>query len=430
MKNTGISLYDALIKSGASVSEDQKSFLNALDESLKARQADSDETLSASMKAALAEAMGALEKDKDGKVIPFATKLAEIAEALEKMEKTNTDLISEKTRYQLNKFVKDNFDAIKDAIKHGKDGMPEFNFKAISKAAAMFTTTSAVTNGTGVGLPLVENYLVENDIAVIRYPENFILDVIPNRQVAKVPSEVVKTEQATAEGAVAVVAEGGTKPLTSDTFVRNRTLRKKYAGRIEWTEEFEMDNEMLFAEIVRMFEDKVIRAWQDGIISTIQTNAVAYTSSVFDGTFVKADNALAVVAGQSVIQGMYFTPNVVIMNPSDIFTAMFTQDTEGRAELKPYIVNNNGSYSINGMRVFASYKIAQGTALIGDSSVYQEWHSDFIFRVGTYNDQFIKNLKTAIGEVFSLLRIANNEKPAWMVLDLEAVREDITIVTP
>lgn len=226
------------------------------------------------------------------------------------------------------------------------------------------------------------------------------------------------------------MAEGGTKPLTSDTFIRNRTLRKKYAGRIEWTEEFELDNEMLFAEIVRLFEDKVIRAWQDGIISTIQTNAVAYTSSVLDGTFVSPDNALAVIAGQSVIQGMYFTPNVVIMNPSDIFAAMFTQDTEGNPQIKPYIVNNNGVYSINGMRVFASYKIAQGTALVGDSSVYQEWHSSFIFRVGTYNDQFIKNQKTAIGEVFSLLRIANNEKPAWMVLDLDAVKTDLEVVTP
>ena len=428
MKNQGISLVEALKKQGGALEPEQEKFLNALDEALKARQADNDESYSSSFKAALAEQLGAIEKDEAGNVVPFATQLKNIAEALEKMEKVNTELIGEKEKFQLKKYVRDNHKSIVEAIKNGKD-LPEFEFSAL-KAAAMFTTTSAVTNGTGVGLPLVENYLVENDIALIRHPENFILDVIPNNQIAKVPSEVVRTEQATEEGAVAVVAEGGTKPLTSDTFIRNRTLRKKYAGRIEWTEEFEMDNEMLFAEIVRMFEDKVIRKWQDGIISTIQTNAVAYTSSVFDGTFVKPDNALAVVAGQSVIQGMYFTPNVVIMNPSDIFTAMFTQDTEGRSELKPYIVNNNGSYTINGMRVFSSYKIAQGTALIGDSSVYREWHSGFIFRVGTYNDQFIKNQKTAIGEVFSLLRIANNEKPAWMVLDLDAVKEDITIVTP
>lgn len=427
MKNTQISLLEALKKQGGTLEPDQEKFINALDEALKARQADTEETYSASFKAALEETMGAIEKDDNGKIVPFATQLKNIAEALEKMESFKTDLIGEKEKFQLRKYVRENHKEIVDAIKNGKD-LADFEFSAI-KAPAIFTTTSAVSNGTGVGLPLVENYLVENDIALIRHPENFILDVIPNSQVAKVPSEVVRTEQATEEGAVAVavVAEGGTKPLVSDTFIRNRTPRKKYAARIEWTEEFEMDNEMLFAEIVRLFEDKVIRAWQDGIITTIQTNAVAYTSSVFDGTFVKADNALAVIAGQSVIQGMYFTPNVVIMNPSDIFTAMFTQDTEGRSELKPYIVNNNGSYSINGMRVFSSYKIAQGTALIGDSSVYREWHSSFIFRVGTYGTQFIENKKTAIGEVFSLLRIANNEKPAWMVIDLDAVKADITV---
>ncbi len=428
MNGKNISLIDALKKAGASIEPDQEKFLDALDTALKARQADTDETYSASFKAALAEQMGAIEKDEKGAIVPFAERLKNIAESIEKMEKHNTSMIGEKEKFQLKKYVRENHKSIVEAIKSGKD-LPAFEFTAL-KVAAMFTTTSAVSNGSGVGLPLVENFLVENDIAVIRHPENFILDVIPNTQISKVPSEVVRTEQVTEEGAVAVVLEGGTKPLTSDTFIRNRTLRKKYAGRIEWTEEFEMDNEMLFAEIVRMFEDKVIRAWQDGLITTIQTNAVAYTSSVLDGTFVKPDNALAVIAGQSVIQGMYFTPNVVIMNPSDIFAAMFTQDTEGRTDIKPYITNVNGVYGINGMRVFASYKIAQGTALIGDSSVYREWHSGFIFRVGTYGTQFIENEKTAIGEVFTLLRIAENEKPAWMVIDLEAVKTDLEIVTP
>jgi len=425
MNNKNISLIDALKQAGADVSEEQKAFLNAVDVALKARQASTEESYSEAMKAAISEAVGALEKDKDGTVIPMATKLSEIAASLEKMEKMNTKVLGDKEKYQLKKYVKDNHEAIVKAIKNGTD-LPEFTFKA----AAIFTTTSAMTNGSGVSLPLVENFLVEDDIARIRYPENFILDVIPNRQVAKVPQQVIRTEQATAEGAVAVVAEGGTKPLTSDTFIRNTTLRKKYAGRIEWTEEFEIDFEMLFGEIVRLFEDKVIRAWQDGIIATIQTNAVAYTSSVLDGTFIVPDNALAVVAGQSVIQGMYFTPNVVIMNPSDIFATMFTQDAEGRPQIKPYIVNTNGSYTINGMRVFASYKIAQGTALVGESGVYQEWHSEFIFRVGTYGTQFIENKKTAIGEVFSLLRIANNEKPAWMLLNLAAVKADLEVVTP
>lgn len=423
MKNTGITLVEALKKQGGTLEPEQEKFLNALDEALKARQADSDESYSASFKAALAEQMGAIEKDESGKIVPFATQLKNIAETMEKMEKQQAQTLTEKSRFQLKKFVKDNHDAIVKAIKSGED-FEGFTFSAV-KAAAAFTTTNAVSNGT-VTMPIVENYLVENDIAVIRHPENFILDVIPNRQVAKVPQQVIRTEQATEEGAVAVVAEGGTKPLVSDTFVRTTTLRKKYAGRIEWSEEFEMDNEMLFAEIERMFEDKVIRAWQDGLIATIQTNATAYTTSVLDDTFPVPDNALAVIAAQSVIQGMYFMPNTVIMNPSDLFATLFTQDTEGRPLLKTYIADGR----VNGMRLFSSYKIAQGTALVGDSNVYQEWHSDYIFRVGTYNDQFIKNQKTAIGEVFSLLRIANIDKPAWMVLNLATVKAALQKPTP
>lgn len=171
------------------------------------------------------------------------------------------------------------------------------------KAAAAFTNSSAVTNGCGVGLPLVENYLVENDIALIRHPENFILDVIPNSQVAKVPEEVIRMERLTEEGSRCGCCRRRRQPLVSDTFVRNRTLRKKYAGRIEWSEEFEMDNEMLFAEIVRMFEDKVIRQpGKDGLISTLQTNAVAYTMSVRRHFRDARQRALAVIAGQSVIQ--------------------------------------------------------------------------------------------------------------------------------
>lgn len=415
MNGKNITLIEALKKAGASIEPDQEKFLSALDEALKARQADTDESYSASFKAALAEQLGAIEKDEKGNIVPFASQLKNIAETMEKMEKQQASAIADKTRFQLKKFVKDNHDAIVKAIKNGEE-FEGFTFSAV-KAANSFTSASAMSNGT-VTLPLAENFIVENDIAVIRHPENFILDAIPNKQVAKVPQQVIRTEQATEEGAVAVVAEGGTKPLTSDTFVRTTTIRKKYAGRIEWSEEFELDNEMLFAEIERMFEDKVIRAWQDGLITTIQTNAVAYTTSVFDDTFPVPDNALAVIAGQSVIQGMYYMPDTVIMNPSDLFATLFTQDAEGRPLDKTYIKDGK----INGMRVFSSYKIAAGSALVGESSVYQEWHSDYIFRVGTYNDQFIKNQKTAIGEVFSLLRIANIDKPAWMLLNLATVK--------
>ena len=416
-------LRKALEANGATLDENQIKFVASFEAALEERSKVEKEEYSTSIHEALRSVVGAEEKNEKGETVTIAEQIRSIAEAMEKIEKSNTRSLNDGEKFQLRKMVTEKHKEICDAIRTGQDFEITFSAK---REAAMFTTTSAVTNGSGVVLPLIENYEVENDIAKIRYPENFILDVIPNAQVAKVPAEIIRTEQATAEGAVTVVAEGGTKPLTSDTFVRNHTLRKKYAARIEWTEEFEMDNEMLYTEILSLFEDKVIRAWQDGLIATMVTNATAYTTSVLDDTFVLPDNGLAVIAGQSVIQGMYFTPNVVIMNPSDIFAAMFTQDTDGNPQVKPYMtIGNDGVVRINGMRVFASYKVTQGTALVGDTSVYRERHSGFILRFGTYNDQFIKNEKTAIGEVFSILRIAANEKTAWMVLDLDAVKASL-----
>ena len=59
MNGKNIKLIDALKKAGASIEPEQEKFLEALDEALKARQVDTDESYSASFKAALAEQMGA-----------------------------------------------------------------------------------------------------------------------------------------------------------------------------------------------------------------------------------------------------------------------------------------------------------------------------------------------------------------------------------
>lgn len=410
-----LNLRSALEKNGATLDENQIKFVSAFELALNERSKSENETYAKSMQEALRSVVGAEEKDKDGNVVTIASQIRNIAEAMEKIETSQVRSLSNKEKFQLRKMVTEKHTEIVEAIRSGNDFSIEFSAK---RAAAKFTASSAVANDTGVLLPLNENFEVENGIAKIRYPENFILDVITNAQVSKVPQQVIRNEQATAEGAVAVVAEGGTKPLTSDTFLRTITTRKKYAGRIEWTEEFEMDNDMLFNEILMMFEEKTIRAWQDGLIATIITNAVAYTTSVLDDTLVVPDNGLAVIASASVINGMNFNANTILMHPSDIVTTMFTQDTLGNSRLLPYMQNG----TINGMRVIASNKITLGNAIIMDSTVYRELHSGFILRFGTYSDQFIKNEKSAIGEVFSLLRIAKNDLPAVMYISLSAVR--------
>ena len=381
-----LNLRSALEKGGATLDENQIKFVSAIENEMNERAKKQEETYSNSLNEALRSVLGAQEKNAKGETVTVAEQLRNLAEGLEKVEKNNVRQISNVEKFQLRKMVKEQHKDICEAIRNGNDLEISFNAK---RAAAIYTAATAVANDTGVLLPLNENFEFESEISKIRYPENFILDVISNRQVARVPQQIIKNEQATAEGAVALVAEGGTKPLVSDTFLRTLTLRKKYAAHIEWTEEFEVDNELLYNEILMMFEEKVVRFWNNGLIGTIVSNGTAYTTSVMDDTLVIPDNGLAVIAAQSVINGMNFNADTVLMHPSDIVTTMFTQDTEGNSRLLPYMQNG----AINGMRVVSSNAITLGTAIVMDSSVYREMHSDFILRFGTYNDQFIKNQK-------------------------------------
>lgn len=405
-------LRSALEKTGATLDENQIKFVSAFENALNERAKAQDEAYSASMQEALRSVIGAQEKDENGNIVNIATQIRNLAEALERTEKSQIRKMDDKEKFQLRKLIEDNATNIRSAIKNGTELELEF------RAAAKFTAATAVANDTGVLLPLNENYEFEEGVVRLRYPANFVLESISNRMVSKVPQQIIKNEQATQEGAVAVVAEGGTKPLISDTFLRTLTVRKKYAGHIEWTEEFEMDNERLFNDILDMFEKQVLRAWNAGLLADIVANGTAYTTSVLDDTLVVPDNALACIAAQSVINGMNFNADTVYMHPSDLVSTAFTQDVDGNFRIKPYLMDGK----INGMNVYANNGVTLGTAVVMDSSIYKEQHGGFILRFGTYDDQFIKNEKSAIGEVFSILTVAKNQKPGVMAITLATVK--------
>lgn len=414
-----IDLLKALKDQGVQIEEGQDVVLNELSKAIEESLKTQGTTFEKALQDALKERLGEAEKDDAGNVVSMMTQLKNIAEQVDKLSTNRLSKMTAKGKYQLRKLVKDNHKEIVQAIKDKKE--LKFEFNAILKVAAMhMTDNDTVSNADGVDFPATDNFEIDNEIAVIRLPENFILNAIPNNLVGKVPAQRFRKEQQTTQGAVAVTAEGAVKPLVQYIFVRTVTTRSKYAGRIEWTEEFEMDFEMLFRDIVRLFEQDVIRAWQDGILASMISEASSYVSSTLDDTLVAPDNGLAIVATQSQIQALNYNPDTVVMNPADLVATLFQQNADGDLKAAPYI--NTSTNTINGMRLFASNKMDQGDALVGDSRVYQETHSGFILRTGQYGNQLIENEYTAIGEVFSLLSIAEIDKVAWVSIDLAAVK--------
>ncbi|WP_176131324.1 phage major capsid family protein [Elizabethkingia anophelis] len=300
----------------------------------------------------------------------------------------------------LRETIKEKHQDFIDAFKSNKD----LNI-VISKAPAMhMTNNGTVTNVDGLNYPVSDNFSISGDIAYIRIPENFILGLIRNRQKEKVPATNIKMEQVATEGAVAVTAEGAVKPLLQYKFKRTSTSRKKYAGRIEWTEEFEMDFEELLASIVKMFERDVLTDWQDGLIEIMEANATAYLGSVLDGTLVNPDNGLAVIAAITQIRALNYIPDYAVMNPQDVTAAVYTQDNNGNFALKPYI--DAAGNRIEGVKLVQSNKMPVGQFIVGDFNIYDEVHSGFIMRKGYYGEQFIENENTLVGEVFSILNAA------------------------
>ena len=343
-----------------------------------------------------------------------------IKEDLSVMKESLKGGVTEMIKNQMYNVIKENHAKIVEAVKEKKD-FPEFAFNV---AAMHMTNNGTVSNVSGLNFP-ASTFEVDNDIFMIKVPENFILRVIRNSQRAKVPQTVIKTQQVPSEGAVAVVAEGAVKPLLQYKFQRTSTSRKKYAGRIEWTEEFEMDFEALLDAIVDMFERDVITAWQDDLINIITTNATAYVSSSLDGTLVSPDNGLAIVAAAQKVKALGYTPNFVLMNPVDIDAAVYTQDADGNFQLKPYI--DASGNRIAGITVIPSLKIDEGTALVGDFSIYKEIHSAFIMRRGQYGDQFIENEYTLVGEVFSVLNAAPASYTGIININLATVKAALKV---
>lgn len=388
--------------------EDQEKYMAA-------KETHDTEVREKALKAAL-EPLGVSVKTIEDAQKATSTDIDAIKETVKSIEEAQKSKITPELKNFLHSIVKERHQEFIDAFKN------EGDLKiVVTKVAAMhMTNNGTVSNISGLTAYPTGSFEIDNEIAYIRVPENFVLNVIRNSQRVKVPNQIISRQQVATEGAVAVVAEGAVKPLLQYKFQNVSTSRKKYAGRIEWTEEFEMDFEALLDAIINLFERDVITAWQDGIIDVIDANATAYVSSSLDGTLPLPDNGLAVIAAAQQIRVLGGVPDYVWMNPVDIDSAVYTQDVDGNFQLKPYI--DASGNRIAGLTVVASLKIDAGTALVGEFGIYKEIHSGFIMRRGQYGAQFIENEYTLIGEVFSILQVAPANLPFVVKINLATVK--------
>lgn len=316
-------------------------------------------------------------------------------------------------RYALRRKLEEKKDDIKRALAARSPWSLEFRAR---RDSALMTNATVLTGATAINSM---NIFDDMDVAVVQYPKNFILDAISARQVEKVPEYMRwKEETANGGGAVAVTAEGVEKPLVDYKFVWKNATRKKYAGRIEFTEEMQMDLEQLYIRILSMFEDQVLRAWHDGVLADVIAWAPAYTSSSLDGKIVAPSVYHVIGAMKAQIAANNYNADVLVMNPGDAALALYLQDNNGSQQFIPE------SLQFGGLQPFITNSITSGNILVGQRSIVKEQHGSLIIRNGQYGNQLIENEYTVIGEVFSILQLPTISKNSWCydaIGDVEAL---------
>lgn len=336
-----------------------------------------------------------------------------LAQKVDEVEAKAKRGFSNEEKYKLRSLLEGKKEEIQRAAKGGTPW--EIEFKAKRAASAMMQTSTILTGASAVN---TVNYFDDLEIAIFRYPANFIIDVIGGVQVSKVPQTWQWKEETTSgEGRVGATNEGAAKPLIDKKFLWKYATRKKFAGRIEMTEEVEIDFEQLVMDVTRMFERDVIIAWHDSVLSEIIAWVPAYTSTALDGTIVKPTVYSCIGALKLEVQDNNYEADVVLINPGDAAEAIYLQDVDGNQQFIPV------ELQYGGLRPIVTNKVVPGTVIVGDSKLIQEKHSNFILRKGVYGDQFIENESTIVGEIFSILKLATEYKNGWVKGEIATVKQ-------
>jgi len=403
----------------------KEDFMKIVRSKAKETLTEQDENFFGSIGEAVESAMNAESVERSKQLGELAKKLGAVPEGetmadVVRNMATQIDLLEKKAergftgaeKYKLKSML----EAKKDDIQRARQGGNPWSieFKAKRAASALMTTATVLTGGAAVNNP---NVFDDMEVTVIEYPKNFILDGINSRQVAKVPQTVARKEQlAVSDGAVAATGEGVAKPLTDKLFTWKYDTRKKYAGRMEMTEEVEIDFDQLLLQIISMFEDDVLRAYQNGVLADIITWADTYVSTGLDGTIANPTVHTVIGAGVLHIRNFNYEPDVIFISPTDVAKMTYTQDNNGNQMFIPE------AFQFAGLTPFVSNQITAGKVLIGTRRTVKEQHGNLIVRKGVHGDQFIENESTIVGEIFSVLSLPTQSQTSWLYMDVATVQ--------
>jgi hypothetical protein len=288
-----------------------------------------------------------------------------------------------------------------EAIKQIPNSTSRLRIKLPSANKAL-VLRSAITNNTG-GMYL-------NDVGQLQWIGGGISNLFTHVPVGPDSNGVIRyRDQSTATMNAAETAEGAQKPESVYAWTQYVLPIEKIAVSIPVSKEAWMDINIIKDEInTLMNRDLMLREnlqLYSGDGNTPNLKGVYTSAGAFDNTGIAGtiDDAnifdLIAAVRMSIMKagGGKYNPNIVLMNPSDIYRYKVQKAADGHYVMPPF-VGPNGQV-IDGMRVIEDANVTANSLVVGDFNYGKIYDLEGVtIDMGYVNTQFIENEFTILAE--------------------------------
>lgn len=310
------------------------------------------------------------------------------------------------------------YDELVKAIKEKKSG---YSIKAVSEHTAgdIHMTDNVMTTTTGAQLE--ERVGTNDQVFMKRRGKQYIHDIANVTVVDSVPEVYTFYEEGDEKGAIAVVTENGLKPQVHLSLVKNQVEYQKAAGYIVVTEEVMKSRPRAWAQIQRLFSDKVWRDYETLLTTEMLNNATGYVNTAFDDSLAAPTELDAIIATVAQLEALNYQPDTLVINPNDKWKLAMSETKNG-ALILPYITQG-GEFRLLGLRVITTTEIEAGTFIVGESGTWFIEEERPQLRTGLVNDDLIHNRMTIVGELFFLSYVPSNNTGSFVKATFDSVKE-------
>lgn len=348
------------------------------------------------------EALRSMADEKTGvlaKLVDMGTKIQELEAKAERSINKNT------VRERVKEWMEDPEN--KKAIQAVRDGQKNVSLKTLNLRDAVTMHFSTVNAGAS---PYIGTTEVEPGVnSILRYPTTFWDFLVKGRTGART---YVWANMVSPEGAAAFIGPGVAKPGVSFSLEAETSTSKKIADSAKAGTEILSDIDGMVSFITGELKEQLMQKVNSTLMDSVGTTTVPtgikqlsqlfafYTAAAANIKTTNPNYMDAIRAVVAALRSGKLTGDItVFVNSIDSANMDLSKAVDSGVYLLPPFTTTNGQV-IAGARVVEDNNIPVGTFQAGFMRYYRILiHEDYSVSWGWENDDFTKNLVTAVGEM-------------------------------